>query len=233
MEKNSVCLVWTSHRCAEIPLTKVLGRAALSSSVWPLLSGQRPAQQAPAWARRQAGARVALSLSAAGCGTSCFQKTWKTRTSSTPPLSPSGPVLDDGDAPWVRGITPPASPQWGGRRRAEHAAGAPRAASAPSSAALEVTLPYTAPTAVRESKAASRDGHLARLNRQEKPGGGAQCPPLPLVSSGLRTAPLYPSCWKTKQRSIYKYLQHTNNTPRSGKVRNSMGEILTVQKSHK
>lgn len=178
---------------------------------------------------------MALSISAAGCGTLCFQKTCKTQTSSTLSLSHSGPVLDDRDVPWARGITPPASHQRDGTagsglsmRRAIHEKPLPRGALL-----LRLLCPHTARTAVRESEAASQDGHLACLKCREKPGGGARCPPLPLASSGLRTAPLYPSCWKTKQRSMYKYLQHMNNTPRNGKVRNRMGEIFTAQKSHK
>lgn len=97
--------------------------------MWPLPSGQRPTQQAPAWARRQAGTRVALSISAAGGGTLYLQKTCKTRTSST--AQSLGTCSRRRRCPRVRAITPPASRQRDGRQRAEHAAGAPREASAP------------------------------------------------------------------------------------------------------
>lgn len=159
-----------------------------------------------------------------------LQKTCKTRTSST--AQSLGTCSRRRRCPRVRAITPPASRQRDGRQRAEHAAGAPREASAPGGTARGSRSPTLPQERCGEAKQPPRTDTSPASTADRSRGW---CP-VPRATASeqrpLNSSPV-PLCWKTKQRSLYKHLQYTNNSLRIGKVRNRMGEIFMVQKSHK
>lgn len=132
----------------------------------------------------------------------------------------------------MRAITPPASRQRDGRQRAEHAAGAPREASGPGGTARRSRSPTLPQERCGEAKQPPRTDTSPASTADRSRGW---CP-VPRATASeqrpLNSSPV-PLCWKTKQRSLYKHLQYTNNSLRIGKVRNRMGEIFMVQKSHK